>query len=137
MLIGFNTTFSQENVRFTIKKKGFYVVGRDLNDKCLTVNGPAINNPYSQLDSRFIFGANMIYGCMKTFKYEDFVNFCKKKEWKNYVLFNSTDFIQYLGIFGNSNYNYTNVNFLIWLFQNFNNLYFNFYFYFLFRIGPK
>lgn len=135
MLIGFNTTFSQESVRFTIKKSGFYAVGKDLNDKCLTVNGPAINNPYSQLDSRFIFGADMIYGCMKSFNYVDFVNFCLKKEWKNYVLYNSTDFIQYLGIFGNSNYNYTNVNFIFLIFnlQNFIDL----LVYFYFRIGRK
>lgn len=109
MLIGYNITYSQNNVRFTMKKKGFYAVGRDLNDKCLTVNGPAINNPYSQLDSRFIFGANMIYGCARNYTYTEFYNFCIKKEWKNYVIFNSTDFIQYLGIYGNSNYNFSKV----------------------------
>ena len=96
-------------MRFTIKKSGFYAVGRDMNDKCLTVNGPAINNPYSPFDSRFIFGANKIYGCIRNYTYTEFVNFCLKKEWKNYIIFNSTDFIQYLGIFGNSNYNFTNV----------------------------
>lgn len=95
-----------------MKKGGFYAVGRDLNDNCLLVNGPAINNPYSQLDSRFVFGADMIYACKRNYNYNDFVNFCMKKQWKNYVIFNSTDFIQYLGIFGNANYNFTNVNFL-------------------------
>ena len=108
LLVGYNTTNTQ-TPQFEIKKSGFYAVGRDLNDKCLIVNGPAINNPYSELDSRFIYGGNMIYGCLKTFTYEKFVDFCKLKEWKNYVLYNSTDFIQYLGIFGNANYNYTNV----------------------------
>ena len=92
-----------------MKKGGFYAVGRNVNDKCTLVNGPAINNPYSELDSRILFGADMIYGCLKDYTYKEFVNFCVKKEWKNYVIFNSTDYIQYLGIFGNSNYNYTNV----------------------------
>jgi len=96
-------------VEFTFKKSGFYAVGRDLYDKCLLVNGPAINNPYSPLDSRLIYGADMIYGCLKNFTYIEFMNFCLKREWRNYVIFNSTDFIQYLGIFGNSNYNFTNV----------------------------
>jgi len=80
-----------------------------MNENCITVNGPAINDLTSPLDSTFNFGSDMIYGCTKSFKYTDFVNFCMKKEWKNYVIFNSTDFIQYLGIFGNANYNFNNV----------------------------
>lgn len=105
LLIGYNTTLSENLVTFSIKKSGFYAVGKDLNDRCLSVNGPAISNPYSPVDSRFIFGGDMIYGCLKNFTYNEFVNFCLKREWKNYILFNSTDYIQYLGIFGNSDYN--------------------------------
>jgi len=113
LLVAYNDTNSKNSIVFTIKKNGFYAVGRDLNDKCLTINGPAINNPYSSLDSRLMYGADMIYGCLRNFTYTEFVNFCLRKEWKNYVIFNSTEFIQYLGIFGNSNYNITKVICLI------------------------
>lgn len=83
-----------------------------MNNKCTLVNGPPISNPYSDVDSRFIFGGNMIYGCKRDYTYNQFVSFCKNKEWNSYVLYNQTDYIQYLGIFGNANYNYTNVNYI-------------------------
>lgn len=108
--MGFNLTNANDNSNiFQIKKNGFYAVGRGNDNTCLLVNGPPISNPYSDLDTRLIFGGNLIYSCTKKFSYNEYKNFCNNKEWKNYVLYNMTDYIQYLGIFGNANYNYTNV----------------------------
>lgn len=37
---------------------------------------------------------------------DDFIQFCSNKGWKEFVLYKIVNDIQYIGIFGNSNYTY-------------------------------
>lgn len=76
-----------------------------MRDECIDVNGQSIDDPYSDVDSRFKFNTDLTYGCKKTFNYKNFRNFCVLKQWKNLVIFNQTEYMQQLGIFGNADYN--------------------------------
>jgi hypothetical protein len=76
-----------------------------MNDECVSANVTKLDNPYSNLDSRVQFNTDMTYGCIKKLTYNQFINFCINKEYKNLLIFNQTQYIQQLGIFGNADFN--------------------------------
>lgn len=102
MLIGTNRTLNG-NVMFTVKKNGFYIQGRANDGSCANIGG---NTLYTNFDFPIKFGDNVIYSCSMTYNQKDFNNFCSSQNWKQFVIYNMVNDIQYVGIFGNSNYTY-------------------------------
>jgi hypothetical protein len=108
LLVGFNTTTS-EKVHFNVPYDGLYLIGRRNDGTCSDLTADTASNLMSQFDSPILYGVNTLYSCTNKFSLRDLQNFCEENKWKNYIIFNFSKNIQYIGIFGNANNTYIKV----------------------------
>jgi hypothetical protein len=105
ILIAYNQTKS-EGTFFTLPKEGFFTVGRGTDNLCVPKNLNPSYTIQSDFDKPIKFGQTGVYSCIVSLNSDELASFCNGKKWKDLVLFNFPNLIQYVGTFGNANYQY-------------------------------
>lgn len=103
LMVAYNSTNSDGTAQFTVPKDGFYMVGRQPDGTCSEVSGSNYSID-SQYDSPILYGVNSVYSCVNSMNLDSYRAFCQNKSWKNFVLFNFVQKLQYVGIFGSADY---------------------------------
>jgi len=110
LLIGYNITDSSGNNIFQVPDEGLYMTGSQQDHSCKYRNSPSdFKKVESTFDSPINYRENTIYSCNLNFNLSQFENFCTNKKWKNLKIYDFPTLIQYVGIFGNANAQFTTV----------------------------
>jgi hypothetical protein len=105
LLIAYNVTINN-TINRQLEREGLYMVGRSNDGICIDGDGYPLTSYY---DTLIKFHISSDYSCKKDLTLSKFKTFCEDKIWKKFQLFNFPTRLQYVGKFGNSRLDYTDV----------------------------